>query len=501
MKKTIIFIIITVFLAASYFLYSTSAQAKSEQADLSTLETVEVQLGTLSARISATGTVRSNQSAIVTWGTSGRVGNVNVAMGDPVGSGDVLADLVATSLPQNVIMAQYDLVAAQGALENLSDAYSALALADAQKAIADAQDAVEDAERTLRNYQTPAPQTDIDQAFADMLLASNALDKARDNYEPYTDKPEDNLTRANLLSKFATAQEQYDGTVRTYNSLRGTASQTTIAIAEADLVVAREQLADAGTEYQRLLAGVESDDVLAAQAKIAAAEATLKGAWVEAPFDGVITKVFNQSGDLVNAGSAAFQGDDLSRLLVDLEVSEVDITQIEIGQSVEMTFDAIRGRQYHGAVVEVAMVGDNQGGVVSFDVVVELTDPDKDVRPGMTAAVSIVVQQLAEAMLVPNQALRVVDGERVVYILSDVEFPAADAESSNGFQDFMRGLRSGDQPMIATTMIEVTVGATSDSYSQILAGDLQIGDQVVLSPPTDMSTSLEPGSGGGPFGR
>jgi multidrug resistance efflux pump len=84
---------------------------------------------------------------------------------------------------------------------------------------------------------------------------------------------------------------------------------------------------------------------------VAAAEATLKLAWVEAPFDGVITKVFNQSGDLVNAGSAAFQGDDLSLLLVDLEVSEVDITQIEIGQSVVMTFDAIRGREYHGAVV------------------------------------------------------------------------------------------------------------------------------------------------------
>jgi hypothetical protein len=86
----------------------------------------------------------------------------------------------------------------------------------------------------------------------------------------------------------------------------------------------------------------------------------------------------------------------------------------------------------------------------------------------MTSAVSIVVQQLDEAMQVPNQALRVVDGARVVYILSDVEFPAEETESSNGFQDFMRGLRSGDQPMIATTMIEVTVGATSDSYSQIL---------------------------------
>jgi len=501
MKKTIIIIVAALLLIGAYFVYNTYAQAQSDQAELETLETVEVHLGTLSATISATGTVRSNQSAVVTWQTSGTVGIVNVVMGDPVQSGDVLADLVQTSLPQNVIMAQNDLVAAQDALENLSDDYSALALADAQKAIADAQDAVEDAERTLRNYQTPAPQTDIDQAYADMLLARDELEKAEDDYAPYAGKPEDDLTRANFLSRLATAQEQYDDTVRTYNSLRGTASATTIAIAEADLQVAREELADAQVEYERLLAGVESDDVLAAQAQVAAAEATLKQAWVEAPFDGVITKVFSQSGDLVSAGTEAFRQDDLSQLLVDLEVSEVDITQIEVGQSVVMTFDAIRGSEYHGEIVEVAMVGDSEGGVVSFDVVVELTDPDDDVRPGMTSAVNIVVNQLAEALLVPNKALRVVDGERVVYILSDVEMPEADAESSNGFRELMMGLRGSDQPMLATTMIEVAVGATSDSYSQILDGDLQLGDQIVLNPPTDMQTNIEPGSGGGPFGR
>ncbi|MEN8171593.1 MAG: efflux RND transporter periplasmic adaptor subunit [Chloroflexota bacterium] len=500
MKKTILYITIAVLLAAGYFFYSTTAQANSDQAELAALETVEVQMGTLSAQISATGTVRSNQSAVITWGTSGRVGVVNAAAGDPVQSGDILADLVQTSLPQNVIMAKVDLVNAQDALENLSDSYSALALADAQKAIADAADAVEETERTLRNYQTPAPQTDIDQAYADMILARDQLDKAEDRYEPYSDKPEDNLTRANLLSKLATAQEQYDDTVLTYNSLRGTASETTIAVARADVDVAREQLIDAQDEVQRLLDGVESDDMLAAQAKVAAAEATLSQAWVEAPFDGVITKVFNQSGDLVSAGTQAFQQDDLSRLLVDLEVSEVDITQIEVGQSVEMTFDAIRGRQYHGQVVEVAMVGDNEGGVVSFDVVVELTDPDEDVRPGMTSAVSIVVQQLAEAMLVPNQALRVVDGERVIYILSDLEIPEPEAQSTGGFRDIIMGMRDSDQSLIATTMIEITVGATSDSYTQIIDGDLQLGDQVVLNPPVDMLTNIAPGTGG-PFGR
>jgi len=422
-----------------------------------------------------------------------------VALGDPVERGQVLANLVQTSLPQNVITAQNDWVNAQNELDDLVDEYSSLSLAEAQKAIADAQDALEEAERTLLNYQTPAPQTDIDQAYADMLLAEDELDKARDDYEPYAEKPEDDLTRANYLSRLATAQEQYDDMVRTYNYLTGTATATDLAIAEADVEVAKEELADAQGEYERLLAGVDSDDVAAAKAKIAAAEATLNDAWVEAPFDGIITKVFSQSGDLVKSGTQAFQQDDLSRLLVELEVSEVDITQIEIGQSVQMTFDAIRGKDYHGEVVEVALVGDDEDGVVNFDVVVTLTDPDQDVRPGMTSAVEIIVNQLQAALLVPNQSLRVVDGDRVVYILRAEQTNTNEGQSTDGVFGFISSMRAGEQSSPATSMVEVTVGATSDSFSQILDGDLLVGDQVLLNPPTNLEADFGPGSNS-PFG-
>jgi HlyD family secretion protein len=120
--------------------------------------------------------------------------------------------------------------------------------------------------------------------------------------------------------------------------------------------------------------------------------------------------------------------------------------------------------------VEVALVGNNIAGVVNFTVTVELDDPDEQVRPGMTSAVNIVIEQIDEAMLIPNRAVRVVDGERVVYILKNGQL----------------------EP------VQVTLGASSNLYSEVVDGDLNAGDTLVLNPP---STLMQGGPmGGGPPG-
>ena len=104
---------------------------------------------------------------------------------------------------------------------------------------------------------------------------------------------------------------------------------------------------------------------------------------------------------------------------MDVEVSEVDINSVNIGQPVTLTFDAILGQEYHGEVVEVAQAGTSTNGVVNFKVTVELTDADSSVKPGMTAAVNIVVEEMKDVVLVPNRAVRLVDAQRVVYLLVD----------------------------------------------------------------------------------
>ena len=125
-----------------------------------------------------------------------------------------------------------------------------------------------------------------------------------------------------------------------------------------------------------------------------------------APFSGTITEVISKTNDLVNPGAPAFRLDDFSHLWVDVGISEIDINLVEVGQPVILTFDGILAKEYHGKVVEVSPVGFSNLGVVDFKVTVELTDADADVRPGMTAAVEIVVSQIDEALLVPNRATR-----------------------------------------------------------------------------------------------
>jgi HlyD family secretion protein len=154
---------------------------------------------------------------------------------------------------------------------------------------------------------------------------------------------------------------------------------------------------------------------------------------------------------------------------VDVNVSEVDINNVAVGQPVMLTFDAILGREYVGEVVEVAQTGTISTGVVSFKVTVELTDADHLVKPGMTAAVNITVRELEDVLLVPNRAVRLSEGQRVVYLLEN------------------------DIPVKKN----IQLGSSSDTMSVLVSGDVQEGDAVILNPPAGF---FGPG-GGGPFGN
>jgi HlyD family secretion protein len=180
-------------------------------------------------------------------------------------------------------------------------------------------------------------------------------------------------------------------------------------------------------------------------------------------------------GDQVSPGTKAFRIDDLSQMKVDVQVSEVDINSVQVGQPVTLTFDAIAGKGYNGKVVEMAQVGNPVQGAVNFTVTVVLTDSDQSVKPGMTAAVTIMVKQVNNVLLVPNRAVRLVNDQRVVYVLN------------NG------------QPQ----EVNVTLGASSDTMSEVVSSGLKVGDLIILNPPSTLFTNPNggpPGGGAGPFG-
>jgi HlyD family secretion protein len=435
----------------------------------SNYQIVQLKKSDLSQVVGATGTVRNNQSATLTWETSGTVDQVKVAVGDQVQPGQVLATLQKTSLAQNIILAQADLISAKQALKDLYD--TQLAQAQAEQNVANAQKAIDTAQSNFDSVKTTGATSDINAAKANLLLAKNALDKAQKDYDPYANKADNNLFKAMLLNKLASAQKRYDAAVNTYNNLIGTANTTTVSVSQANLDLAKAQLVDAQKKLADLKAGPSTDDIASAQARIDAAQATLNQAFISAPFAGTITDSMNHTGDLVRAGTTAFQIDDPSRMLVDVQVSELDIDKVKNGQDAVLTFDALPGKTYHGKVIEVGQSGVSNSGVVNFPVTVEITDADASIKSGMTAAVNITVSQLAGVLAVPSRAIRNENGQRVVYTL-----------------------QSGKpQP------VQVEIGASSDTMTQILSGSVQEGDQIVVNPPTQL---LTPGGGGfnGPNG-
>lgn len=379
-------------------------------------QTVPVERGDLSAYIGATGSVRARQTAVLTWQTNGIVGDVNAVIGDRIERDFVLSSLDKTTLSQNIILAEADLVNAQKALEDLLTSNTAL------------------------------------------LEAEKAVDKAEENYEKAYN------WRMKLNGKIDIKDWYYDsmGQLK-LKEYKGYAGAETIADADRDLALAESKLEDARRAYERLLQGPDSDEVAAARARVAAAEATLNLAKLIAPFDGTVTQASPVVGDQVSPGTVGFRVDDLSSLLVDVQVSEVDINSVAVGQPATLSFDAILGQTYNGEVIQVGQAGDTVQGVVSFTVTVELTDADEQVKPGMTAAVNVVVEEVQDSLLIPNRAVRLVDGARVVYVLR------------NGLPE----------------VVSISLGASSDTMSVLISGEIEEGDLIILNPPS---------FNGGPFG-
>ena len=416
----IVLVLVIIVASAFMFVRNTNAGTASQ------FQTAAIERGDLTASIGSTGTVRAKQSATLTWQAAGTVESVNVQVGDQVSPEDVLALLSKTSLPQNVITAEADLAGAQKDLDELLNSHTSLA-----------------------------------QAVIDLENAQEAYEKA-DNYLTYLQtSPKVPQTETRLFLQ----QRRWGWEYRTNTkSFKAPAPEEWISDAQNDLTLKTSQLEDAQRTFDRLSSG-NTDDIAAAQARVDAAQATLNLARVISPFAGTVTESYSLPGDQTSAGADAFRIDDLTSLLVDVDVSEVDINSVEIGQPVTLSFDAVLGKEYHGKVVKVAQTGTSTQGVVNFKVTVEMIDADEDVKPGMTAAVTITIMELQDVLLVPNRATRFVDGSRVVYLLV------------NG------------QPV----QTEVSLGASSDTMSVLVDGDVNEGDIMILNPSSE--TQGGPSSG------
>jgi HlyD family secretion protein len=427
-------------------------------------QTVSVGRNDLIAIVGATGVVEARQTTELNWQTTGRIGNVYADVNTKVKSGDILAQLVENTLPQSVILAQSDLVTARKNLDDLIN--SSTATSEAYKNLLTAEQDLRDAkdDRDVWNYNN-ANWDRIYKARTEFIRLEEELKTQKAVYETVKNLPAKDQKWIDAKSALDKAQLARDKALRIINFILGKSYDPQVAEDFANYDFAASKLQDAQREWERVKSGNNKDDISAAEARVAASEATVSLGWLEAPFDGTITRADPKVGDDVVAGTVGFRIDDLSELFVKVNISEVDINRVAIGQNVDLTFDAVSGKTYKGTVTEVSSVGVDNGSGVDFEVTLKILEPDNLIRPGMTAAVNIIVSEIKNVLSIPSRAIRLNNGQRIVYVLVNGQL----------------------------TETNIEVGSSSDVQTEVISG-LKEGDTVVLNPPTMFQSSGRPPS-------
>ncbi len=437
-RLLVIFLILA--LGAGAFFLNQQRLRKADETALAQLETVPYARETLTSTISGAGTIHPRQSATLYWQTSGFVGEVERAVGEEVSANTVLYRLDDSRLPAEMLQAQLNLLNAQTGLQNL--------------------DSDTDLQRvTLQN---------------NLINAQNTLTTLEENLVALTDRECTDWRLTNL-------QTAYDEELERYREWSTQARWLLVQAARADLdfcdpaVIASEtdsltsqinlqkqNIAAWQAELGKIANGPDPETTQKLELQLKLAEKQLEGQTVKAPFDGTITSLTFSRGDMVSAGSLAAQIADLSELFVDVPISEVDIPLIKVGQEAELVFDAYFDQTFSGTVVEVATIGVNTAGIVNYNVTIQLDSNDQGIRPGMTVGVNILVEEKPNTYTVPAESVVSRNGDYFVYILRD------------------------GKPI----EVEVIIGAYSSRKIEILEGDIQDGESILLSPPVSLMDSF-----------
>ena len=191
---------------------------------------------------------------------------------------------------------------------------------------------------------------------------------------------------------------------------------------------------------------------------------------ITAPISGTIIEKDAKVGDAVKAGDTLCIVYDLSYLEMSINVDELQISSISVGQQVQITADAVPDKTYVGTVTRVSMKGASNGGTTTYPVSIRIDDTD-GLRPGMNANAEIVVAQANNALVVPNAA--VVRGSYVLVTKDSPSAANADTamEAPEGF-----------------VYVPVKTGVSDDDYTQIVSG-IQEGDTIGYDPSSVSSDS------------
>ncbi len=262
------------------------------------------------------------------------------------------------------------------------------------------------------------------------------------------------------------------------------------AVASAELATANEarvrSLFDqAYVSRQELDTSVQAKkageaQVLLARAAVEKDQVNLAYTVIRSPVAGVVV---DRSVDVGQTVAASLQtptlfkiAQDLSKMQIHANFAEADIGSIRVGQAVRFTVDAFVGKNFKGEVKQIRLSPTIQSNVVTYDVVVNVDNPEQILMPGMTAYVSIAVEERKDVLLVPNAALRFkpANAEPVKRSGGDVVAKGGKPKR-DGFSGTVYVLQGG-----VPVPLGVALGITDNRNTEVVGGDLKAGDQIVV---------------------
>lgn len=408
-----------------------------------------VEPGDIVITVSAAGSVEPEQTASLYFPSTavGVVGDLRVDIGQRVSEGDILARLDAAGLR----IAHEQAVLSQDIQE-------------------------------LRNDQTAAGPSEYDVAGPQAEVAAAAT-----RYSDIAEPDPEALEIARLEAQ--QAEHSFNAAQMNMNGLQARTSTAVGDNAHANAGIAWVQAEIARLQYEQMKAGPKPEDLAVASAEVGLAAAQLDqveagasefdlergqiqlereeiavelavealgDATLLAPFDGVISVVNLHEGTPPPAAEPALELIDDSVFHIDVEVDEIDIGEVEVGQPVFVELDALPGRDLTGTVTSISPAASTDGGgVVSYVVRVDLDPTSAPLRSGMTATVDIAVEQVESVLRVPNWAVRI------------------DRRTGDTFVNVLG-------PDGGLVEIQVQLGLRGDTYSEVVSG-LEQGQEVLVN--------------------
>lgn len=478
--------------------------------------TVEAFIGDLEANATASGSLVPARSAILNAPAPATVESVLVRPGQAVTAGEpllvldtadlelgrrlseldlrlaetTLADLTAAPTAAELAAAEATLASAQAQLDDLQAGPSAVELASLVAGVRAAESSLASANSQLAQARNTVTTADISAAEAQLAAAQLQLQSAQQANDDLADEATDQTLRT-AQQAVATAQAQL-------NNLRN--GQDTAA-AQAGVSAANARLASARADYEQQTAGPSAAQLAAAEAQVADARASLAAlqdgptaaqiaaqeaavaqarlalddaaaalarATIIAPFDGVVAALNVQAGEVASGPVAELV--DLDSLEVVLQVDEIDVGSLSIGQAATITLDSYPDAAISAEVVAISPSAavNRSSGLVTYDVRLRLGATDLPLLAGMTVNADLVTAEKNGVLLAPNAAIRV--------------------NRNNGTYSVNRVVGA------TTEEVPVVIGLRDANYTEILDG-LAAGDQLLIG----AVQSIDP-LGGGPFG-